>query len=237
MNYNLRLTEIIQYILEPVQRQTNIILSLSSWLSGVQIIANTFSESTVPQMTYLGNITSSKGAFEYYLNNDFNIATYSTYQPIFIDTLPQESLAMYGYNDTDEFEYDPLYFLQRMPGFPNSVNSNGVTYYNQSTTYTSQKMVWVGMPASQTIKWTFQVFGDDPIVGIPPVLNGSIVNGDKWQLATYGFNSLDAQSISEDYDFIVWVPTYLNVSDNEIRIKSYVEKYKLAHLNFAIRYY
>jgi hypothetical protein len=238
MDYNLKITEVLQYILEPVQRQTNIILSLSAWLDGIQLTANTFSQTTIPENNYLGNIVSSKGAFEWYLNNEFNIATYSAYQPIFIDTLAQETLAMYGYNNEIEFEYDPLYFLQRMVGFPNSVNSNGVTYYISSATYSSQKMVWFGQPSGQTILYTFQNFGTQSISpNTPPVINGVISNTNKWQLATYGFNDLNAQSTSEDYDFIVWCPTYLNVSGFEIRITAYVEKYKLAHLNFVVRYY
>ena len=238
MNYNLRLTEIVQYVLEPIQRQTNIILSLSSWLDGLQLVANTFSETTVPENNYLGSIVSSKGAFEWYLNDNFNTSTFSGYLPIFIDTLPQQTLAMYGYNNESEFEYDPLYFLQRMVEFPNSVNTNGVTDYLPSNTYVSQKMVWYGQPSAQTIIYTFQNFGTQSIPpNTPPVVNGAITNTDKWQLATYGFPSLQAQTLSEDYDFIVYCPTYLNVGDFDIRITAYVEKYKLAHLNFIVRYY
>lgn len=236
--YNLRITQVLQSILEPVQRQTNIILSLSSYVTGLQEIANTFSQNVIPETTYLGNINSTKGAFEYYLNNDYNIASYSLYQPIFIDTLPQETLAMYGYNDITEIEYEPLYFLQRMVDFPNSVNSNGVTYYIPGNTYSSQKMVWYGEPSAQTILYTFQNFGTQSIpINTPPVTNGVLTNKDKWQLATYGFNSLQASGLAEDFDFIVFCPTYLDVGDFEIRITAFVEKYKLAHLNFVIRYY
>ena len=238
MNYNLRLTEIIQYVLEPVQRQTNIILSLSSWLDGLQQVANTFSQTTVPLNNYLGNIVSSKGAFEWYLNGNFNSSTFLGYLPIFIDTLPQQTLAIYGYNDEIEFEYEPLYFLQRMEDFPNSVNTDGVTYYISSKSYVSQRMVWSGQPSGQTFLYTFQNFGTQSIApNTPPFANGLITNADKWQLAIYGFNELYAQNTAEDYDFIVWCPTYLNVGDFEIRITAYVEKYKLAHLNFIVRYY
>lgn len=238
MNYNLRLTEIVQYVLEPIQRQTNIILSLSSWLDGLQLVANTFSETTIPENNYLGNIVSSKGAFEWYLNGNFNTATFSGYLPIFIDTLAQETLAMYGYNNESEFEYDPLYFLQRMVEFPNSVNTNGVTYYISSATYSSQKMVWFGQPSGQTVLYTFQNFGTQSIPpNTPPITNGVFTNTDKWQLAVYGFPSLQAQTIAEDYDFIVYCPTYLDVGDFDIRITAYVERYKLAHLNFIVRYY
>jgi hypothetical protein len=237
-NYNLRVTEVLQSLLEPVQRQSNIILSLSSWLTGVQQVANTFSESVIPETTYWGNINSSKGAFEWYLNNEYNIATYSAYEPIFIGTLEQPTLAIYCYNGITENQYQPLYFLQRMPGFPNSVNTLGVTYYNTTFTYTTQKMVWFGDPGFQTILYTFQNNGTQSIPpNTPPIENGVFVNQGKWQLATYGFNELVASTTGEDYDFIVWCPTYLNVGDFNIRITAFVEKYKLAHLNFVVRYY
>ena len=236
--YNLRITEVLQYILEPVQRQNNIILSLSSWLTGVQQIATTFSESVIPDTTYWGNVNSTKGAFEYYLNNEYNIATYSAYQPIFIGTLNQPTLAIYCYNRTTENQYQPTYFLQRMPGFPNSVNTLEVDYYNTTQTYTTQKMVWFGIPGAQTILYTFQNNGTQSIPpATPPIQDGILVNQDKWQLATYGFNDLVAGTIGEDYDFIVWCPTYLNVGDFNTRITAFVEKYKLAHLNFVVRYY
>jgi hypothetical protein len=236
MNYNFKITEVVQYILEPIQRQTNIILSLSSWLEGMQYIANTFSQNLIPNTTYLGNIVSSKGAFEWYLNNEFNIATYSAYQNIFIDTIAQQTLAMYCYNNEAEFEYEPLYFLQRNQ--PNSVNTDGVTYYISANSYAPQDIILFGVPGGKTILYTFQNFTTNSIgPNNPPFINGALINTSKWQLATYGFNELYALVTSEDYDFIVWCPTYLNVGDFEIRITAYVEKYKLAHLNFIVRYY
>lgn len=242
--YNLKTTEVLQRILEPIQRQTKIILSLGSWLTGVQQVANTFSQNVIPETVYQGSINSSKGAFEYYLNNEYNIATYSAYQPIFIGTLAQPTLALYGYNDTLENNYQPLYFLQRMANFPNSVNTLGVSYYDASQTYVSQRMVWSGQVGAQTILYTFQNFTTQSIApNTPPIQDGVVVNQNYWQLANYGFNELTAQTIGEDYDFIVWIPNYLGPTNGPFgpsfdqSIKAYVEKYKLAHLNFVTRYY
>ena len=240
-DYNFKITEVLQFILEPVQRQNNIILSLSSWLTGAQQIANTFSQNVIPNTTYLGNINSSKGAFEWYLNNEFNIATYSAYQPIFIDTLQQRTLAMYGYNNQFEFEYEPLYFLQGLPGFFDGVNSV-VSYYSNAATYSSQKMVKYG---TLNIVDTFQNFGTQSVpINTPPVVGSSLANRNIWQLATYGFNDLNSQLTSSDYDFVVYVPIYLcptcyfqNIGDFGIQIRAYIEKYKLAHLTYIIQYY
>jgi hypothetical protein len=72
--FNLKTVEVLQRVLEPIQRQTKIVLSLGSWLTGVQQVANTFSQNVIPYTVYQGSINSSKGAFEYYLNTEYNIA-------------------------------------------------------------------------------------------------------------------------------------------------------------------
>lgn len=241
MNYNAKLTEIVQYVLEPIQRQQNIILSFNSWLSGLQLIANTFSENLIPETQYLGNIVSSKGAFEWYLNQEFNIATFSSYQPIFIGTLPQSSTDLYGYNSITELEYDPLYFIQ--DNLPQKLSGLGITIYLENQTYTPNKITYV-VPSLNTLFFV-QNFGTQSIPpNTPPFVDGVFTNTDKWQTAVYGFNSVQAQTGSEDVDFIVWVPKYLNVGWQnpigtafDVQIRAYVTKYKMAHTSFTVNYY
>jgi len=235
-SYNARLTEIIQYILEPIQRQNNIILSLSTWLSGAQTIANTFSESLIPRTQYLANITSSKGAFEWYLNQEFNIATYSPYLPIFIGTIPQAGTDLYGYNNINEVEYTILNFLQAPPP-PQTLDTN-VSVYTNSESYEPNEIAYVQPSFNPIIQLFTQNYTDNVIPpDTPPFVSGFFINQDKWQIAQYGFNGFQAQTGSEDVDFIVWAPTYLNVGDFDIRITAFVEKYKMAHTTFDVSYY
>lgn len=243
MSYNLRLTEAVQFILEPIQRQQNIILSFAAWLSEMQLTANTFSQNIIPTTTYIANINSSKGAFEYYLNNEFNSATASTYSNIFIGTLAQSSTDLYAYNDVDEVEYIPLYFIQDNP--PQFLSGNGIGLYNSTTFYPQNEITFVIISASPVIRTYVQVSGaTGASIGLSPFIGGLLSNLNVWQPAIYGFNNLQASTTSEDVDFIVWVPKYLNPSwQNPInsvfdtQIKAYINKYKMAHTTFVVNYY
>lgn len=239
MNYIVKLFETVQYILEPVQRQQNIILSMCSWLTPMQEIGNTFSQYLIPETMYLGNIVSSKGAFEWYLNDEFNIATYSSYQPIFIGTLPQSSTDLYCYNNIFEQEYVPLYFIQ--PSLQ-GLGPGQADIYSDFTEYVPNSICFV-LP-SATSQFFFQISGTSSVTGVPPFSGGVFLNQLTWQIANYGFNGQQAQTVSEDVDFIVWVPKYLNASwanplqtPFDIRIRAYVEKYKMAHTSFTVNYY
>lgn len=239
--YNPKLAEQAQYLLEPVQRQNNIILSLTSWLEGLQYISNTFSFNIIPDTTYLAYINSTKGAFEYYLNQEFNIATYSAYQPIFIGNLAQDIFGMYGFNNTAELEYTPLNFLQPNP--PQQLNGLGVNQYNDTLVFQPNSFVFFNI--SSSLQYAFQNYTTQSVgPGVPPVQNGLFTNPSKWQLASYGSNGLVSTQTGQDVDFIVWVPTYLNpllpdptLAEFHRRITAYVEKYKMAHMNFLVDYY
>jgi hypothetical protein len=239
--YQPKLAEQAQYLLEPVQRQDNIILSLTSWLEGLQYVANTFSFNIIPDTNYLAYLTSSKGAFEYYLNNEFNIATYSAYQPIFIGNLTQDIFGMYGFNSPQELEYEPLYFLQPNP--PQQLSGLGVAQYNDTSTFQSNAFVFFNITAQ--LQYAFQNFTTQSVgPGVPPIQNGLFVNTNVWQVANYGSNGLVSTQGGQDVDFIVWVPTYLNPlspdptqAEFHRRITAFVEKYKMAHLNFLVDYY
>lgn len=243
MNYNARLTDIIQFILEPIQRQSNIIRSFTAWLSGLQYNANIFSERLIPETKYLANITSSKGAFEYYLNSEFNSASYSQYQPIFIGTLIQSGSNLYGYNTPLEVEYVPLYFLQSNNS--QKFDSTNVFIYKTTQTYQPNELCYVVPTLNPYVQIFFQVSASASVSpGFPPFQNGLFLNGEKWQPAIYGFNNLQSTTGSEDVDFIVWVPKYLNPqwsnpsnSEFDIRIRAFVSKYKMAHTTFGISYY
>jgi hypothetical protein len=243
MFYNARLTELVQYVLEPIQRQQNIILSLTSWLSGLQQIANTFSETVIPDTRFLATINSSKGAFEWYLNQEYNIATYSPYQPIFIGNLIQSSSDLYGYNDTGESEYVPLYFLQDNP--PQLLDGTFIFQYSLASAYAPGQITYV-VPSLNPLVQIFFQNSDDFVIqaGVPPFNNGVFTNQNVWQAAMYGFNGYQSTGGSEDVDFIVWCPKYLNPgwatpsnTEFDIQIRAYVTKYKMAHTTFGVSYY
>ena len=243
MNYNVRLTEFIEFLLEPIQRQQNIILSLTSWMSGVQLIGNTFSESLIPQTKYLANIVSSKGAFEWYLNNEFNLPNYVPYQPIFIGTLLQSGSNLYGYNNAEEAEYVPLYFIQ--DSLTQNLNLQNIFLYSNNATYTVNEICYVLISINPIVQQFFQNSSNSLIpINTPPYQTGLFLNTDVWQACVYGFNNLSSTGLSEDVDFIVWVPIYLNPSypnvnnsEFDIKIRAFLNKYKMAHTTYGINYY
>lgn len=209
-NFRLNVANIAEKLLEPAFRVNRILSSIKCWFLGIQYTQDTFYDNTIPQQTYLSNINSCKIAFEYFLNNDFNITNYTL--PIYIQKNQQEDTFFYGFN-SDENE-EPLYFIQS--------NLSGVILnYSMFLSYSGYTLV----------KQVGQIFETFLSTGAPP---NQITNGNYWQPATYGFNNNEMISFP---DFIVFVPTALNVSDFDTRIKAYIRLYKMEHVEFVVEYY
>lgn len=211
-NFRLNIANIAEKLLEPAFRVNKILASIKSWFVGLQYVQDIFYNNTIPTQTYLSNINSCKIAFEYFLNNDFNVDNYTL--PIYIEQGEQEDTFFYGFNaDENETELT-LYFIQS--------NLSGVILnYNRVLSY----------PGYVLAKEAGQIYETFLSTGAPP---DEIRNPDYWQPAVYGFNNNEAISFP---DFIVWVPTALNVNDFDTRIKAYIRLYKLVNVEFAVEYY
>jgi hypothetical protein len=211
-NFRFNVSNIAEKLLEPVFRVDKILSSIKAWFSGIQYVQDIFYDETIPTQTYLSNINSCKISFEYFLNNDFNIDNYTF--PIYIQNSLQEDTFFYGFNEEENERINALYFIQN--------NLSGVI-----TTYSK----YLSYPGYTLVKQAGQIYETFLSTGAAP---DQILNPLIFQPATYGFNNNEMINFP---DFVVYVPTSLNVADFDTRIKAYIKLYKMVHVEFAVEYY
>jgi len=214
MSYNFDFAFLQEQIIEPLFRKLNNIKFLALISSVPQEIHDDWADTFFPVYYKRAQWNSTKLAFEYILNEEYNTLTNQT-PSIFINNIPNTDLNVFLYNVNETIITNQVY----------TFNDNSTTgiypTYNPFGTYALNNKVR-----------SFDGLAYIARINNPPA--NTLFNTNNWLLDTYIYNNEDTLNV---IDFVVYIPQTLYSLDFETRIKGFIDTIKLFNTKYAISYF
>ena len=202
-----------EQIIEPLFRKVNNIRLLALISSVPQEIHDGWTETFYPVYRQKAQWNSTKLAFEYILNNEYNTLTNQT-PPIYINNTPNTDINVFLYKGGETLITNQVYLFND--------NNTGSLYpvYNPFGAYELNNIVFY--------------FGLLYISRVASPPNNSLFNTNYWLPYTYLYNEDDYLN---QIDFVVFVPQTLYSLSFDTQIKGLIDDVKLFNTKYMVTYY
>lgn len=207
-----------EQIIEPLFRKVNNIKFLALISSLPQEKHDDWATTFYPVYRQRAQWNSTKLAFEYILNQEYNTLSNQT-PPIFIRNTPNTDINVFLYNEGETLITKQVYTF-------NDSNVNGIyPNYNPFGVYTLNQKARSNTGGQSLLVYVARV--NNPIPN-------SLFDENYWLVDTYLYNE-------EDYlnaiDFVVYVPIGLYNPSYDVRIKGFIDTIKLFNTKYVVVYY